>query len=144
MNNDNITGNTQDHLVLDQHSKLFVHKDMQQALNALRNQARKDGFSLEIASAFRSFESQLKIWNAKARGERILLDDQGLALDYKTLSPKEIVYAILRWSALPGASRHHWGSDFDVYDSSNMPKDYKVQLIPSEYEVGGIFSDFNL
>jgi hypothetical protein len=22
------------------------------------------------------------------------------------------------WSAIPGASRHHWGTDFDIYDAS--------------------------
>ncbi|MBC7428790.1 MAG: D-alanyl-D-alanine carboxypeptidase family protein [Bacteriovorax sp.] len=62
---------------------------------------------MEIASAFRGFDAQLSIWNAKAKGLRTLFDDQGNALDYKTLSSVEIVYAILRWSALPGASRQH-------------------------------------
>ena len=56
----------------------------------------------------------------------------------------EIVYAILRWSALPGASRHHWGSDMGVYDISRMPEDYKVQLVPQESEPGGPFYDFHL
>ena len=144
MNDNILTGKTQEHLVLDEYSQTLVHKKMLFALEAFRNEAKNHGFSLEITSAFRSFEAQLKIWNAKARGERTLFDDHGVALDYKMLSPKEIVYAILRWSALPGASRHHWGTDFDVYDKSRMPEDYKVQLLPSEYEDGGIFADFNL
>ncbi|MCZ8486094.1 D-alanyl-D-alanine carboxypeptidase family protein [Vibrio lentus] len=30
-------------------------------------------------------------------------------------SEQQKLSAILRWSALPGASRHHWGCDFDVF-----------------------------
>lgn len=144
MNENILTGKTQEHLVLDDYSKLLVHKNMLPALFSLRQEAKKNGFSLEIASAFRSFDAQLAIWNAKAFGLRTLFDDQGIALDYNSLTPVEIVYAILRWSALPGASRHHWGSDFDVYDKSSMPKDYKVQLLPAESEPDGIFGDFHL
>ena len=33
------------------------------------------------------------------------------------LSPAERIEAILRWSALPGASRHHWGTDLDLIDA---------------------------
>ncbi|MBC7712273.1 MAG: M15 family metallopeptidase [Rhizobacter sp.] len=144
MNTDILTGKTQVHLVVDAYSTLLVHKKMQPALETLREEASKNGFSLEIASAFRGFDAQLSIWNAKAKGLRTLFDDQGNALDYKTLTPVEIVYAILRWTALPGASRHHWGSDFDVYDKSRMPEDYKVQLLPQECVPAGIFGDFHL
>ena len=37
---------------------------------------------------------------------------------------------ILEWSALPGASRHHWGSEFDVFDLAALPEGYRVQLLP--------------
>lgn len=140
---DILTGKTQDHLVLDEKSQLFIHKEMLNSLNALRDAASSARFDLALASAFRGFDHQLKIWNNKAQGLRPLLDDQGGLLDYKSLSPREIVYAILRWSALPGASRHHWGSDIDVYDLSRKPEDYKVQLIPQESDVGGPFYEFH-
>jgi len=45
----------------------------------------------------------------------------------------------LRWSALPGASRHHWGSDMDIWDSAAVSDDYQLQLSPDEYAVGGPF-----
>lgn len=144
MMEDILTGKTQVHLVVDEVSKLLVHQKMLPALQGLREAATSSGFSLEIASAFRGLDAQLAIWNAKALGLRPLLDDKGEVLDFKTLSPVDIIYAILRWSALPGASRHHWGSDFDVYDKGRIPVDYKVQLIPQEYDVGGVFGDFNL
>lgn len=139
-----LTGKTQEHLILDEISQLMIHKRAQPALATLRDDAAKAGFSLQMTSAFRGFEQQLSIWNAKALGKRILYDDHGIALDYSTLSPTEIVYAILRWSALPGASRHHWGTDIDVYDKSRMPEGYKVELLPQETAPGGVFGDFHL
>ena len=56
------------------------------------------------------------------------------------MSEREIVYAILRWSALPGASRHHWGTDIDVYDENARPPDYEIELIPEEVHEGGMFA----
>ena len=53
--------------------------------------------------------------------------------------PAERVDAILWWSALPGASRHHWGTDFDVMDARAMPAGYKLQVVPAEYLAGGPF-----
>lgn len=139
-----VTGQTQEHLVLDEESNLLIHKEALASLKTMREDAAAAGFSLKLASGFRSFDQQLNIWNKKALGLRPLLDSSGLALDYSTLSPTEIVYAILRWSALPGASRHHWGSDIDVYDSSGIPDGYKVQLVPQETGPGGVFEEFHL
>ncbi len=44
--------------------------------------------------------------------------------------------AILRWSALPGGSRHHWGCDFDVYARNLLPPGTQLQLEPWEYLEG--------
>jgi len=55
------------------------------------------------------------------------------------LSERDQVLAILRWSALPGASRHHWGSDMDIWDSAAVSDNYQLQLSPDEYAVGGPF-----
>jgi hypothetical protein len=57
----------------------------------------------------------------------------------RRLTPAERVAAILWWSALPGTSRHHWGTDFDVLDAAAMPAGYKLQVIPAEYLEGGPF-----
>jgi hypothetical protein len=51
-----------------------------------------------------------------------------------------LVEAILCWSALPGASRHHWGSDIDVIDRAAMPENYRFRLLPDEFEPGAVFS----
>jgi len=58
----------------------------------------------------------------------------------EALSPWDQIQAVLRWSALPGASRHHWGTDFDVYDAAAMPEGYQIQLTPEEVEGAGIFA----
>ena len=50
-----------------------------------------------------------------------------------------MVLAILRWSALPGASRHHWGTELDVFDAAAKPDGYTVELIPDEVNPGGMF-----
>ena len=139
-----LTGQSEEHLIQDSLGQKLIHKEMVLALNALRNDALSAGFSLAIASSFRSFEAQLNIWNAKARGERVILDSNGVALDYNLLSKKELIHAILRWSALPGASRHHWGTDFDVFDANALVEGYKVQLTTAETEGEGLFAPFHL
>ena len=55
----------------------------------------------------------------------------------------ELIEGILCWSALPGASRHHWGTDIDVIDRAAMPENYRYKLLPEEYAVGGVFHRLN-
>lgn len=115
-----------------------VHRDVVSPLIELRMAARFAGFDLTVLSGFRGFDRQLSIWNRKVSGELPVLDSSGAPLDITTLTPHELVLAILRWSALPGASRHHWGTDMDVFDAASTPAGYEVQLLPSEVERGGI------
>ena len=111
-----------------------------QNLTLLQQDAQQAGFDLKIISAFRSYDDQVKIWNEKATGKRALLDPDGYKLKFETLSKQEVLLAIMRWSAIPGASRHHWGTDLDIYDSNSLPTpDYEVQLVPKEVRPNGIF-----
>ena len=114
-----------------------------QSLEHLQSTALSRGIDLKPVSTFRSFEAQKNIWNLKASGKRTLLNDNGEPIDFNSLKPVEVMRAILRWSAFPGLSRHHWGTDLDVIDQNylNTNPDYKVQLIPSEYQKGGPFAD---
>jgi LAS superfamily LD-carboxypeptidase LdcB len=122
----------------------LIHPDVYDAFWNLSSDASDAGFELAVTSSFRSFDRQISIWNTKARGERAILDDNGEPLNYSELSPKEIVFSILRWSALPGLSRHHWGSDIDVYDRLALPtSDYQVELTPEEVAAEGIFGPFH-
>lgn len=117
----------------------LLHTDAAQAFAAMREAARQEGIGLSVASGFRSFDRQLAIWNTKARGERACHDDAGNRLDLASMEAWDAVQAILRFSALPGTSRHHWGSDMDVFDEKAVPCDYRLQLVAEEYAEQGPF-----
>ncbi|WP_311567832.1 M15 family metallopeptidase [Photobacterium arenosum] len=136
-----LTGLDESHLCEYQHR--LIHQDVQAALATLQQAATDAGFALTIASAFRSFERQMLIWNNKFNGVRPILDSCSQPLDTSCLSELDKIRAILRWSALPGASRHHWGTDLDVYASNCLPQDTQLQLEPWEYEEGGHQAAFN-
>lgn len=134
-----LTGRSADHIeTLPSGEK--IHRQMRTALEKLRGDAAKEGFDLQVTSGFRDYASQLRIWNGKARGERKLLDAAGNPVEFASLSPGQLVHAIMRWSALPGASRHHWGTEIDVYDRRALPQGYQVQLTPQEVDPGGMFA----
>ncbi len=116
-----------------------LQADARDAFMAMQAAAAEAGFQLMPASSFRSFERQLTIWNGKFDGSRPLLDADSHPLDTLSLSEPERVRAILHWSALPGTSRHHWGTDLDVYDPTLLPPGKTLQLEPWEYEPGGYF-----
>ena len=110
------------------------------ALGRLQARARAAGFDLAIASAYRSYQRQLLIFNQKAAGLRAVCNDVGDTLSRDELADDEWLHAILRYSALPGTSRHHWGSDIDIYDRAAIDTDYVLQLAPSEYQSHGPFA----
>ncbi|GAM62030.1 D,D-carboxypeptidase family protein [Vibrio ishigakensis] len=116
--------------------KVLAHQDVANDLQAFVEAAYTEGFEFSIASGFRDFQRQKAIWDGKFSGERPIQDSQGNPLDTKSLSPEQKLKAILRWSALPGGSRHHWGTDFDVYAKNHLPQDTQLQLEPWEYLTG--------
>lgn len=137
-----LTGRSTDHLI----TLCGPHRLQPEAAEAfLRMQcaAQQAGFDLQPASTFRDFDRQLMIWNSKFNGQRPVLDTNSQPVDIHVLAPSERCELILRWSALPGASRHHWGSDLDVYDPSLLPVGSKLQLEPWEYELDGYFYNLN-
>ena len=121
----------------------LLHIAAVQPLRNLAKAAETVGFCLQVASSYRNFERQLLIWNHKANGLRAVLDSNGEPIDMTKLTDKEKVFAILRWSALPGASRHHWGTDLDIYDSSRVSPNYSLQLTVAETQHDGPFAPFH-
>ncbi len=121
-------------------SSLLLHHEVLPHWQDLAAHAAIAGFDLQIASAWRGFERQQAIWNGKATGQRPVLDAQSQPLDIQCLSEDELLLAMLRWSAIPGCSRHHWGTDMDVFDAAAVPADYRVQLMPDEYIGDGPFA----
>jgi LAS superfamily LD-carboxypeptidase LdcB len=143
MNELEITGRARTHIVALETPRCALHYEVVASFMALRDAATRAGIDLQAVSSFRDFDHQVAIWNAKWCGERPLLDRQGRALDSAALAEADRVDAILYWSAIPGGSRHHWGSDIDVIDRAALSDGYKVQLIGQEYEAGGIFADLS-
>lgn len=133
---DALFGLTNEHLV-QLSNGVQVHHRAKDAFIALQDAAKEAGFDLQIASSFRDFERQKSIWNGKFCGAKAILDIDNNPVDITRLDDWQICEAILLFSALPGGSRHHWGSDFDYYDASNFQNGEKLQLIETEYQHKG-------
>ena len=143
LNSQQLTGRAATHIREAPDLQARLHSEVIEPARALCAAAAKSGSELVIASSFRDFDRQVAIWNAKYRGERPLLDRHGEPLDALKLDERARVDAILLWSALPGASRHHWGSDFDVFDRAAITADYRPQLTVAEFTGDGPFASFS-
>jgi LAS superfamily LD-carboxypeptidase LdcB len=144
---DFLTGKDESDLVaIEPGSRIKLHEDVVPQLDRMRKAASKEGFDPLVVSGFRGFDHQLRIWNEKATGKRPVRDENNVLLDFEARSPEAMekrFFAMLRWSAFPGLSRHHWGSDFDIVDRKAMPEGYQVQLVPEEVEGDGLFAPFH-
>jgi len=138
MTPEQLTGQSTSHLVetMVGQKAFLVHAAVSQDLLALKQSATEAGFNLNIASGFRDFDRQATIWNNKMSGKTAILDSNSQVMDTLSLSETDKVMALLRWSALPGGSRHHWGTDFDVFDRDSLAEGIHLQLEPWEYLTG--------
>ena len=95
--------------------KMYLRKETLDAFLKMQNAADKDDIDLKIASATRNFDYQKNIWNNKWEGVT-LVNGQNLS---KTIPDGlERFKKILEYSAVPGTSRHHWGTDIDINDAT--------------------------
>ncbi len=89
-------------------------------INLLLNRfaaAKVDGINLTIRSATRNFYDQKRIWENKWNGNTLVEGGQNLA---ETVTDhKERALIILKFSSMPGSSRHHWGTDIDINNFEN-------------------------
>lgn len=96
------------------------------AFEKMQAAALKDGVKLFSVSSYRGFSAQLNIWNNKYEKYK----KQGL-------KGKKIIEKIIEYSAFPGASRHHWGTDLDISDLNvTQPSD---PLNPKHFLKDGIY-----
>ena len=129
-----IYGLDNSHLVDYQGHKL--EQETATALLAMTQAAKLQDIDIAVCSGHRSFDKQLQIWNGKAQGKRTLLDIDSQPTSITGKSNQDLIDLILLWSALPGTSRHHWGTDVDIYDA-NAIKRSELELISSEYQDQG-------
>lgn len=97
------------------------------AFQAMQAAARQEGIDIQLVSAYRSFERQQYIWEDKF--ERYTSEGE---------SPEKAIAQILKYSTLPGTSRHHWGTDIDITDGN--VKNEKRLLVPSKFHNNGPFA----
>ena len=143
LDSEQLTGRTRSHVRELEELHCTLHPEAARAFLALRAAAAAAGLDLAAASSFRDFDRQLAIWNDKYLGRRALLDPNGEPLDPTVMTVPQIVRAILHWSALPGASRHHWGTEVDVIDRAALRGGQRAQLVPAEYAAEGVFGRLN-
>jgi LAS superfamily LD-carboxypeptidase LdcB len=144
VNDGELTGQARTHIAAVADPPCLLHAEVVAPFLNLRRAALDEGFDLAPMSSFRDFARQLNIWNGKFSGERPMFDAGGAQLDAKSLTPRERVDAILLWSALPGASRHHWGTDLDLVDRCLREAGYQIKLTREEFAPGGPFAALNL
>lgn len=101
---------------------IYLRREAYYAFIRMYNAAKKDGISLSITSATRSFDDQKKIWEGKWTGS-ILHYGRNIATAYP--NPVERAKYILKYSSMPGTSRHHWGTDMDL--NSTEPTYYETE-----------------
>jgi LAS superfamily LD-carboxypeptidase LdcB len=143
MNELEITGRIDTHVMQVDEPGCVLHLATVEPFLEMRAAAVEEGIDLVPVSSFRDFEAQRRIWNAKYRGQRTLYDRSGRQLDHGSLNESQLIDAILCWSAMPGASRHHWGTDIDVIDRAVLPDPRAAKLLPIEYSPAGPFAKLN-
>lgn len=95
----------------------YLRKDTYEAFKEMHAAAAADTVRLTIISATRNFNRQKSIWEAKWTGARLLEGRESAPEAYP--EPVDRALAILRWSSMPGTSRHHWGTDMDINRLTN-------------------------
>ncbi|OYT71999.1 MAG: D-alanyl-D-alanine carboxypeptidase [Chloracidobacterium sp. CP2_5A] len=87
----------------------FLRKEAYEAFVKMAEDAIKDNIELAIVSATRNFDAQKAIWERKWMKLSTIV------------SRIERAREILKYSAMPGTSRHHWGTDIDL---NNLEDEY--------------------
>lgn len=95
---------------------LFLRKETYEAFKKMYEAALEDSIQLVIRSATRNFEYQKGIWEAKWTGRRAI--ESGRKASDIT-DAKDRALEILKYSSMPGTSRHHWGTDIDLNAFTN-------------------------
>ena len=107
---------------------ILLEKETYSAFIQMKDAAEKDGIIIKLVSGFRDFYRQQMIWNNK-----YIKFTNEFSLDGPTA-----IKEIIKFSTIPGTSRHHWGTEIDIIDK-NFENERDL-LISKKYEEGGIFN----
>ncbi len=83
----------------------YLRKEAASALKKMYEALKKDipDVKFWVQSSTRNWNSQKAIWERRWK-----------EFSKKSKNEKKIAQSILRSSSMPGTSRHHWGTDFDI------------------------------
>jgi len=84
-------------------SDIYLRKEAYEAFKRMHDAALKEGITLTILSATRNFDAQKIIWERKWNRQQ-----------YEGKKDLERIDDIMKFSSMPGTSRHHWGTDIDL------------------------------
>ena len=104
-----------------------LEKNTYYAFKKMKKAAKKDGIKLKIVSAHRGYDRQKFIWNKKFKK---------FTSEY-SLNPVQAINEIIKYSTIPGTSRHHWGTEIDIIDENYSEE--KNVLMSSKFQKDGIF-----
>lgn len=86
---------------------MFLLKETYAAYLEMYQTAKKEGIELKIMSAARTFEEQKWIW-----------EDKWTANRKHYPHTDSLAVFVMQYSAMPGTSRHHWGTEVDLNSTS--------------------------
>lgn len=99
--------------------------------NLMKKAAKEKGFNIHVVSSYRSYTHQNGIWERKYNNFR----SQGF-------THEKTIEKIIEYSTIPGTSRHHWGTDLDIIDSTKgIPSN---PLSETHFNKGGRMHTFKL
>lgn len=87
---------------------IYLRIEVNKAFAKMFDAAKKEGIQLQILSATRNFNHQKGIWTKKWNLSK-----------YKGWTNCDKVKDIMKYSSVPGTSRHHWGTDIDINSLDN-------------------------
>jgi len=91
--------------------QMYLREETLEAFEKMSQAADADEIELKLASATRNFDYQKNLWNNKWTGVTIV---DGKNLSKSLPDGFDRFKKILEYSAVPGTSRHHWGTDIDI------------------------------
>lgn len=96
-------------LVVDPQTDIALHPTVMKKWKEMQEAAKQDGVALYLHSGYRSFDEQ-------ANGGSEGWNNKYARSSYRQTKPNSEARALamFQYNALPGTSRHHWGTDLDL------------------------------
>ena len=88
--------------------EIYMRRQAYEAFETMYRAAKAEGVHLQIVSATRNFDYQRGIWERKWKQSK-----------YMGWQDLDKVRDIMKYSSMPGTSRHHWGTDIDLNQLEN-------------------------